>query len=193
MKLIIYLTLIALFSGCSALKIDVDYDTSYSFVNKTKYTVLHNSKDDANSLVNDRIYSAIIKSLNGAGYKEVAKANADLIFVFHVNVMNRSDIRTDYQMVGYPGYSYGFGYGGYGYGPGTTMVAVPSTYRWREGKLVIDALNPKTKKIVWRGTVTDELTRDSSSAEEKTEYLNGVVAKVMKKFVKLQQKSISKN
>jgi hypothetical protein len=186
MKLVIYLLAIVLLSACSTLKVDVDYDTSYPFKDKTKYTVLHNSKDDTNSLVNDRIYTAISNSLNKAGYKEVDKSKADLVFVFHVNVMNRSDIRADYQMVGYPGYSYGFGRGGYGYGPGTTMVAVPSTYRWREGKLVIDALNPKTKKIVWRGTVTDELTRNSTTVEEKTNYLNSIVAKVMQKFIRLQ-------
>jgi hypothetical protein len=185
MKNIIITLLIALFvSGCSTLKIDVDHDSSFAFNTKRTYAVVHNVREGDNTLVNDRIDSAIKSYLNKEGYTEVSKEKADLIFVFHVNVMNRSDIRTDYQMIGYPGYRYGFGYGGYGYGyaPGTTMIATPSTYRWKEGKLVIDALNPLNKKIVWRGTVSDELTRKSTTTQEKTEYINSIVTKVMKKF-----------
>jgi len=175
-------TTFLLLSGCSTLKIDVDHDASFSFDTKKTYAIVHSDRESDNTLVNDRIHNAIKNSLNLQGYKEVSKEKAQLIFVFHVNVMQRSDIRTDYQMIGYPGYGYGFGYGGYGYGPGTAMIATPSTYRWQEGRLVIDALNPKNKKIVWRGTVTDELSRNSTTTEEKTEYLNSVVSKVMKKF-----------
>jgi hypothetical protein len=183
MRNIFLYMMIALFlSGCSTLKIDVDHDTSFAFNDKKTYAIVHSHRESDNTLLNDRIQNAIKNSLNAKDYKEVSKESASLIFVFHVNVTNRSDIRTDYQMIGYPGYRYGFGYGGYGYGPGTTMIATPSTYRWKEGRLVIDALNPITKKIVWRGTITDELSRSTTTTEEKTAYINKVVTKMMQKF-----------
>lgn len=169
-------------SGCSTMKVDVDYDTEYNFSNKTKYAVMHSDREGENTLVNDRVLNAIKTSLNKKGYKEVKQDHAELIFVFHVNVQQMSDIRTDYEMVGFGGYGYPRGFGGYGLGYGSTMVATPSTYRWKEGKLIIDALNPQTKKIVWRGTVSDELTQSSATPQEKREYINRVVQKVLHEF-----------
>ena len=184
------LPILFLLSGCSTLKVDVDYDSSYNFSNKTKYAVVHSLKESEDSLTNNRISKAIKKSLNASAYTEVSKENADLVFVFHVNVMNMSDLRTDYEVVGYGGYGYnpGWGYGGWGYGS-TVVVPRSTTYRWQEGKLIIDAMNPKTQKIVWRGIVKDELSRGSSSQEEKTEYINKVVTKLMKEFPSNQKVS----
>ena len=171
-------------TGCSTLEVEVDYDTAYNFDAQTKYTIVHSERVGDNTLVNDRVTHAIKTSLDAKEYTQVKESDADLLFVFHVNVQQMSDIRTDYQMIGYGGYGYGMGFGGYGRGYGTAVVERPSTYRWLEGKLIIDALNPKTKKIVWRGTVTDELSRDSSTPAEKTKYINDVVSKLMKKFPK---------
>jgi len=173
-----------MFVGCSTLKVDIDYDTAYDFEGKTKYAIAHNDRESDNSLVIDRVKSAIQESLSKHSFEEVSKDKADLIFVYHVNVTQRSDIRTDYERVGYGSYGYGFGYGGYGGGYGTRIVAVPSTYRWTEGRLIIDALNPKTNKIVWRGVVSDELTRSETTPDEKTKYINDVVTKLLKKFPK---------
>ena len=181
----VVVTTVLLFSGCSTLQVDVDYDRDYDFNNKITYAVVHNDKEGDNTLINDRIIKAIKSNLNARNYREVAKNQADLIVVFHVNVMNMSDVRTDYQQIGYGGYGYG---GGWGYGPygggGAIVVARPTTYRWKEGKLVIDALDPKSKKIVWRGTIKDELSRNSSTVEEKTAYINKVVAKLMQEVPK---------
>jgi len=190
----IFLLLIVAFviSGCSTLSVNADYDTSYNFANKTKFAVVYNTKEGDNSLTNDRIAEAIEKSLTRKDYIKVSQENADLVFMFHVNIVQMSDVRTDYRVIGYSGYSYGngWGYGRYGaYGGYNAPVIVPqtSTYRWSEAKLIIDALNPKTKKIVWRGIVKDEISRGSSTTEEKIAYINKVVSKVMKKFIDISK------
>ena len=178
----ISLLLLLVMSGCSTMKVESDYDSTYNFGDKNSYNILYSERVRGNTLVNDRITQAIKNSLNAKNYKEVSEKEADLLFVFHVNVRQMSDIRTDYQMVGYPGYRYGMY--GYGYSAGTMVVATPSIYKWTEGKLIIDALNPKTKKIVWRGTVTDELSSNSSTPQEKTAYIDKVVKKLMNEFFK---------
>jgi len=177
-NLLLSVLVLFLLSGCSTTKVDIDYDTSYNFEQKMSYTVVYSNRVGDNTLVNDRIKNAIIQSLNAKNYKDVAKEDAALIFVFHVNVQDKADVRMDYQTVGYG--SYGFARG-FGMGYGAPMVATPTTYRYTQGKLIIDALNPKTKKIVWRGIATDELNTLKTPAE-KTAYINKVVATIMAKF-----------
>jgi len=177
-KLLLGASILVVFSGCSTIQVDTDYDTSYSFDTKTNYAVVYSDRVGNNSLVNDRIKNAITQSLNARNYKDVAKEDAQLVFVFHVDVQDKADVRIDYQMVGYGGYGFSRGFG---MGYGAPMVATPTTYRYTEGKLIIDALNPKTKKIVWRGIATDEL-QTLKTPQEKTAYINKVVSTIMAKF-----------
>ncbi len=173
-KILLVLAAIFLLTGCSTLSVDVDYDTSYDFNKKTNYTVAHSDRVGSNSLIDDRITAAIKESLDAKTYTEVAKEKADLVFVFHVNVQDKSDVTMDYQMIGYGGYGFGGGFGG--------MIATPTTYNYTEGKLIIDALNPKTNKIVWRGIASDELSQNTTTPQEKTQKINEVVSQLMSKF-----------
>lgn len=173
-KIILALSVVFL-SGCSQLDVKVDYDTTYDFNGKTKYIVTHASSKGSDTLVQDRVKNALISALNAKSYTEVSKENADLIFVFHVNVQDKSDIQTDYQTLGYGGFGFARGFGG-------GMIATTNTYNYTEGTLVVDALNPKTQKIVWRGIAKDELGNGNSTPDEKTKYINKVVSKLMESF-----------
>ncbi|MDQ7042735.1 MAG: DUF4136 domain-containing protein [Sulfurimonas sp.] len=189
MKKIYIIAMIALmFTACSTREVEIDYDTSYDFTKNKTYAIVHNVKEGDNTLVIDRIEKSIRANINAKGYKEVSKENAELIFVFHVQVVQMSDIRTDYERIGYGGYGYGGGYRGFGgfggYGGGTMVVPRSTTYRWKEGKLVIDAYNPQTKKIIWRGVIKDEISNSSHSVEEKTAYIEKVVSQTLAKFPK---------
>jgi len=113
-------------------------------------------------------------SLNTKNYTEVSKEKADLVFVFHTDVQDKTDIQNDYQMIGYGGYGFTRGFGG-------GMVATTNAYNYTEGTLVVDAINPKTQKIVWRGIAKDELSA-KDTPQEKTEYINHVVSKIIEKF-----------
>lgn len=171
-----FLVLMALFFvGCSTLEVDVDYDTAYNFDGKTKYAIVHSNRAGDNTLINDRIVNALDSALKAKSYTKVSKDKADLIFVFHVNVRDKTDIRTDYQMVGYGGYGFGRGFGG-------GVVATTSAYNYTEGTLIVDALNPKTQKIVWRGVAVDELSDSLDTPDEKTKYINEVIQKLMSNF-----------
>jgi len=180
MKQLIITVLAMVFSGCSTLSVDTDYDTAYDFTKSKKYAVVYNAKEGDNTLVNDRITAAIKTNLDKRGYMEVKKESAELVFVFHVQVMQMSDIRTDYETIGFGGFDYGHGWGYRG--GGAMVVPHSTTYRWTEGQLVIDAYNPKTEKIVWRGLVKDEISEGSHTPQEKTEYINKVVTKLLGKF-----------
>jgi hypothetical protein len=173
MKQIYALLITTLFLGCSSIQLNVDYDTQFNFTGKTKYSIAHNEKN--NSLTDKRVKNALQKVLKSKNYTSVPKKDADLVFVFHTNVKDKTDISMDYEAIGY---------GGFGYRSASRrgVIAVPDVYNYTEGTLVIDAYNPKTKNIVWRGIASDELGSQSSSPEEKTAYINNVVETIMKKF-----------
>jgi len=164
--------IIALFviSGCSTLEVGVDYDESFDFKQAKTFIIEHHNKESDDTLFNDRVINALTNELKLKNYKSSAKEEADLIFVFHVNVESKSDIQSDYQMMGYRR----FGYGG-------AMVSTTSTYNYKEGTLVIDAMNPKTQKIIWRGTASKELKKQETP-KQRREFVNKIVKELMKKF-----------
>jgi len=162
-------------SGCAKVDVNVDYDESYKFNEANNFTVLAYNKTSDNTLFNDRVVNALNKDLEKKGYKKVDENKADLIFVFHSNVKDKSQIFTDYQNMGYSGYNYG------GFNGGANIIASTSTYNYQEGTLVIDALNPKTKKIVWRCIGKKEL-KQHISPQEKTAFVNKVILNMMIKF-----------
>ncbi len=162
--------LLSLFmAGCSTLEVNVDYDEGFNFAAVESFKVVHNIREGENTLVNDRITAAIESELKKKGYVK-ATNDADLVFVYHYNAKDKVDIRTDYQMVGYGG----FGYGG-------AMITRTSAYNYTEGTIIIDALNPKTKKIVWRSVGTLEV-QEKETPQEKREYVNKIIKEMLEKY-----------
>ena len=163
-----------LFVGCSTLDVSVDYDDSFNFKSAKTFAVVKNNEMADNTLLNDRIISAIKNDLKLKNYKESAVESTDLIIVFYTKVEDKSQVSTSYSGGGYRGYGFGYGYGG-------GMMASTHTYEYEEGTLVIDALNPKTKKIVWRAIGVKELSH-KENPQERTEAVNAAVKKIMEKF-----------
>jgi len=131
---------------------------------------VHNAREGEDTLFNDRLTQALEVDLTNKGYLKVDKNEADLVFVFHTNAESKTDIYTDYRMVGYGGYRYG-----------GTMVETTRSYKYTKGTLIIDALTPQDKKIVWRSIATDIL-RKQETPQERTAYVNSVVSEAMKSF-----------
>lgn len=171
MKNIIFTVVAILFlSACSSLRVNVDYDTEFDFTAQKSFSVVHHNKEGEDTLFNDRLIEALVADLSEKSYNKVEQKSADLIFVFHTDVENKVDIDTDYTMVGYRSYIYG-----------GHMMATTRTYQYQEGTLIIDALNPKDNKIVWRGIATDVLKTHKNPAE-RVKYINNVIKETMKDF-----------
>ncbi|WP_226960502.1 DUF4136 domain-containing protein [Sulfurimonas paralvinellae] len=155
--------------SCSTLSVNVDYDEGYDFSRVKSFSIKHYAKEGESELVNKRITDALRKTLEFRGYKYVQKG-ADMVFVYHYGAKDKVNITTDYQMIGYRG----FGYGG-------AMIATPRTYNYTEGTIVVDGLDPKTKKIVYRTVGTLEL-QEQKTPQEKRKYTNKIIQELMQKF-----------
>lgn len=174
-KTLFFILSTLIFSGCSSIKVTNDFDPAFSFNDVQTYAIVHKSQDYGDTLTDERIKSGINTQLKRKGYTKAKRQNADIYVVFHTNVQNKTKIVQDYQYIGISPYRYGrsYGYGG--------MMAVPvsRTYNYDEGKLIIDILNAKEKKIVWRGIATDSL-KDHKTPEKRIEYINEVMISIFK-------------
>jgi len=172
-QIIILLSAVALFVGCSTLKISRDYDDTFDFSKQKSFVVKHEEKVGEDSLLYDRIIDSLESNLQAKGYKKSSKEEeADLIFVFHVNIQQKNDIQTNYQMMGFGMYRYG-----------GAAVSTTNTHNYEEGTLIIDALNPKNKKIVWRVTGIQEI-KDNKTPQKRKENIDSAITKMMSTFPK---------
>ncbi|HFU74259.1 MAG TPA: DUF4136 domain-containing protein [Helicobacteraceae bacterium] len=169
-KFLLSALIIAIFSGCSSIRVSSDYDPDFKAQTLHAYAIINKNKSGDDTLTMDRIEHAINHNLAQKGYHKVEKDGADFYILYHINVESKTRIDTDYQYVGL--YPYRFGGG---------MVATTNTVNYDEGKLIIDIINPQDNKILWRSTATDRL-HTLDTPEERTEYINEVIAKALEKF-----------
>ncbi len=158
-------------SGCSTIHVQNDYNPKYDFSRLRTFSILYDHSSAGSSLNQDRIAKALKRELEAKGYIETEKKFADFYIVFHTNVKNKTKIVTDYERVGLRSYRYW----------AEPRVPVQRQYDYKEGKIIVDALDPKTKQVFWRGTATDMLQSFNTPAE-RIEYINKVAKEVMSAF-----------
>ncbi len=167
---------IVVLSGCSTLQVSSDYDPSYDFSGLHSVAILYPASSDGMiGLAQQRFHRAIAQTLREKGFKIVQnRKNADLFILFHLNVTEKKQIVTDYQRVGlYPYYPAWYGY--------PVTVPVIEEYSWQEGRFVVDAVDPKTRRVVWRGVAVDRL-KDFKRPRERIEYIRKVVRQIFQNF-----------
>ena len=177
-KLIATVTALAgvlLLAGCSTVDTKADWDTAVDFGQYKTFSIIP-AKEVQNRMVRQRVESAIVATLAAKGLTQAGE-NADVLVGAYGSIGSQTQIDT----YGYGGY--GYGYGGpwaYGYWGGTGMT----TTTVREvpvGTLVVDLVDAKAKKLVWRGTASSVIS-SSSSPEQMQKKINGAVEKMFYKY-----------
>ncbi len=163
--------LILLLTSCSTVDVTIDYDTKYHFLAMKTYTMQADANKSTDSLTTERIDSAIQMVLKSKGYKHLA-AGSDVAVSFYLSsqTITQNDSSAQFTtMVPYRRF-------------GMAMsVPIDSTRTYDEGKLVVDVVDVKTDRLIWRGIGKDTL-RSFSTPQKKTEYINGAIEEIMKKF-----------
>ena len=172
MKLIKYFIFIILAgiitAGCSSLSVTQDYDTSYDFSKLKTFGFLPISeKANIDQLNADRAGNAIKSNLTAKGYTLSEQAD------FGVAIFFSKATKTDIQSTSY---GYGYGYGWRGSGMGDVSVS-----QYDEGTLVLDIIDIKENKLVWRGTGVGTL-KDNPTMEEKTARINEAITQILAQF-----------
>jgi hypothetical protein len=180
MKRSIYLALMALvLSGLSAC-------TSYNYytaaINKTNLSNYHtfawmpaantDGKGMNNNLADMKIKDAATNALVMKGLR-LSQRHPDLVVSYstQVGIGTKTNYYSNFYGGGfYPGWGFGFGYGwGWGYRPYYYAYGAPFAYyggsyaekeHYKEGTIIIDLIDTRTRRIVWRGFGVGEVHRN---------------------------------
>ncbi|MEO7319713.1 MAG: DUF4136 domain-containing protein [Chthoniobacteraceae bacterium] len=147
-------------AACSTVTVTTDYDKSAAFGKYKTYTLAPARQGQALSATGEAaLRDALHTELTARGLTEVSHGKADLAIVRHVFLQDKVSVQqyTDWGYGYGGGWPSGYGYGrGYGYGSYGMWAGAPQTYvdvnHYTEGTMILDVVDTKTKKLVFRGT-----------------------------------------
>ncbi|HSN16789.1 MAG TPA: DUF4136 domain-containing protein [Gammaproteobacteria bacterium] len=122
-------------------------------------------------ILESRVHKAVSDDLRARGYDEVAPdANPDFLVTYHTSA------KQTLESTG-PSFSFGFvdafphGFGAVGFPVG------PDVRTRSEGTLMLDVLDGRSKRLVWRGWTTELLNQDNYSDQSVQEAVKDIFDK----------------
>ena len=183
MKNILYLliALVLLAAPTMAQKIIIDYAHDFDFDAVETFTYVETQDSDLqSSLADQRLEAAIVRELREGGLQQV-DSGGDVYVTYHVVTKDNTVFTTD--PWGYGGWGPGWGgwggYYGYGGGMGTSTIRA-TTYT--EGTLILDAYDPASKQMIWRGTGTVTI---KAKPEKQAKQVDKILTKMGKRWEKI--------
>jgi hypothetical protein len=172
-------------NGCSTMVVSHDYDPDADFARLKSYGWIPEPRKpsgdpriDHNTLLEERIEKAVETQLNAKGYVKKASGTPDFWLAFYVTLDRKTSVTMLNSYYGYgPGWGWGLRYGGYG------AYGLPSAYAYEydEGTLILDVVEPATRRLLWRGYATDEVNLSQGpKADEKQ--INEAVRRLLERF-----------
>jgi hypothetical protein len=146
-------------------KTDFDHQTNFSLYKTYSWQEIK----PANSLWDARIKSAVDAQLAAKGWTHIDNGG-DVAIVAIATTHTERTLQTFYDGMGGGWRWRGFG----GMGESTT-----TEQDYKEGTLLVDMYDAKTKQLIWRGSAEDTLSNKAANNEKN---LNKGVAKMFKKF-----------
>jgi hypothetical protein len=179
MKTLFIAAAILALSACSTLKSSSDFDPSVSFNQYKTYSWVEQKVDDAgyhlDGLMDQRVRAAIETQLSQKGISKTDKQNADLLVNYITKVDKKINIDTFNSYFGYnPYYGPRWGLGG-------SLQTETTVREYDVGTLMVDLVDNKTGKLIWRGTVADTV-REQNTPEERIQIINHAIDTVMKDY-----------
>jgi hypothetical protein len=169
---IFLLLLIGFLVSCSTIyDVQYDYDKRVDFKNFNTFDWMSvPEKADIDSLNVERVKRAVNTQLKAKGFMMTSN-NPDFLIAEHLGKKDKVQVTN---------WGYGYGpYGGYwgGYwGPGGI-----SAYEYEEGSLILDFIDAKSKKMIWRGAAKAEVNQ-ANTPEKAEKLINEAVQEILKNF-----------
>jgi len=168
---------VLLAGGCSQVLIQSDFDPSANFSALKTYAWYEAEQPKTgdirldNPMLDAQIRASIEKALNAREYNKV-DADPDFQLVYHVVVSKELEVTTTSTPV-YPS-----GYYGWRYVAAPVWVERPAVYTYDQGTLIVDVIDARNQKMVWRGSIQAELNR-TATPEQRAKRLDAAVTKMI--------------
>lgn len=163
-------------AACSTVTVATDYDRAAPFGKYKTYSLAPAAKGETLSPTSEAaLRDALRTQLAARGISEAAGGKADLAVARHVFLQEKVSVQqyTDW----------GYGYAGrwpYSYGYYNMWAGAPATYmdvsQYTQGTLVLDFVDTRTNKVVFRGTGTAVVSGPESNAAKIREAVTKIVA-----------------
>ena len=153
-KLALAAVLALVFTPALPLTVNLDYDRDYDFSKVRTYQWIPSRVAELNPLIDQRIVNAVNYELANRG-KRLVESDPDVYVTYYANA--REELKLNDTDPIPPGWAWHSNYGS----------ATQQVKTWRVGTLIIDALDAKTRKLVFRGTAEDTVKIDPDAIEKK--------------------------
>ncbi len=188
-KLFLWVIAALFIGGCSTLEVQVDYDNEHNFSTYSTFAVVYKNKDDGKDFDRDRIGRLASSYMKSKGYLDTDKSAADFYVTMHLDVVQKSQVETNYETIGIRPvpYTYLGATRPYPLRPSGMIAMEPDvrvvtrTDEYEEAKLILEILDVKENRVVWQGVAKDRLS-ERYNQQEKSDYLNNVISELFKDF-----------
>jgi hypothetical protein len=173
---ILAIGLVAFSLGCAGTRVTEDYDVNADFSSYATFSWLPKPQGmtgDAridNPLIAERVRSAIERTLMSKGYRPATETEPDFYVGYFLSLEQKLDVYTidryysagPYRRWDAPGFE--------------THVS-----QYEEGTLVIDIVDAKAGRLVWRGSGSRRISK-SPTPQKTTQRVNEAVEAILKRF-----------
>lgn len=178
-----------LLAACSTVQIDSEYDKGTDFgrlktfrwVETPPVGVGDPRVDD--TVLQARVQLAVNRELEAKGLRRVEGADSDILVNYFVTVEEKMTGENVNDKYGYsPGGSWTQGARqGWAWGLGADAApSVPTTY-YEEGSVIIDLIDPATRRLIWRGSARTVVDLDSDD-EVRRQRLNDAIQRIFTQY-----------
>ncbi|WP_373079350.1 DUF4136 domain-containing protein [Zhongshania sp.] len=196
MKKALGAVLFVLLSACAGISVNSDFAADYDFAGVSTFAWLPrpaiaesaSGADLDNDLVRQRVTDAVDAQLAAKGLSRVLDGvPASVLVTYHLAKEEKVNFNSfgswythfAYYPCYYCDYRPGYGRGYFGHGHFYDDDIWVRSYE--ESSLIIDIIDAKSKKLVWRGT-SKRVMPSMETPEERRVYINETVAAVLAKF-----------
>ena len=152
---------LALLFAAAATAVERTWDESFDFSSVKGFAWVEEPGWKVNPLADRRIRSAVESTLEAKGYSITKPGSADLLLDYRAAVRDRLQIDEVWR-------------GRRLRGP---VVRVWDVTSYAEGTLLLDMLSPGEGDVVWRGSISGAISRETADKR-----INKAVSKLLKKF-----------
>jgi hypothetical protein len=170
-KVTVFFTALAalVLAGCAAMTVSSHIERDVNFAEYVTYDwgppdnlPVGDPRLDNNPFFRDYVQGAIEKRMAAKGYERALTGTPDLLIHYHASVHQKLDVyEVDH---------------GYGYCYGNCQ---PQVVDYEEGTLLIDVVDAKTSKVVWRGWAQDTMNGVIDNQDRLEKQVDEGVARMM--------------